>query len=78
LRTLFCRIEELTMTETKMDLKLSSREVDVLGRALARRSAEMLDELVHTSDRKAHAELKGMYEELDALCRRVQAIPLAE
>jgi hypothetical protein len=77
LRTLFCGIEELTMTETKMDLKLSSREVDVLGRALARRSAEMLehDELVHTSDRKAHEELKRMYEELDALCRRVQALP---
>jgi phage host-nuclease inhibitor protein Gam len=62
------------MTETRMDLKLSDREIHVLGRALARRSAEMLDELVHTSDHEAHEELKRMYEEVDALCRRVQAI----
>jgi hypothetical protein len=62
------------MNEAKMDLKLSNREVEVLGRALARRSAEMLEELVHTSDREAHEGLKGMYEELEALCRRVQAM----
>ncbi len=57
-----------------MDLKLSEREVGVLARALARRSAQMMDELVHTSDHDAHEELKGMYEELDTLCRRVQAM----
>jgi hypothetical protein len=34
----------------------------------------MLDELVHTSDHEAHEELKGTYEKLEALCRRVQAM----
>jgi hypothetical protein len=62
------------MTDARIDLTLSEREIHVIGVALQRRSAEMLDELVHTSGREAHEELKRMYEELDALSRRVRAI----
>jgi hypothetical protein len=60
-----------------MNMTLSNREAEILQRALERRSAEMLDALVHTSDHEAHRVLKETYEELDALCRRVQAILLA-
>jgi hypothetical protein len=62
------------MTDAKIDLSLSSREFHILELALKRRSADMLDELVHTSNPEAHEDLKGMYEDLDALCRRVLAM----
>ncbi len=57
-----------------MDLKLNETEGRSLERALARRCAEMMAELVHTTDRTAHAELKTSYEELEALHRRVKAL----
>jgi len=57
-----------------LDLRLSDGEGRILERALARRAAEMMNELVHTTDRTAHAELKDSYEELDALRKRVAAL----
>jgi len=54
-----------------IDLKLSDKEARCLESALARRATEMMNELVHTTDRTAHAELKASYEDIDALYRRV-------
>jgi hypothetical protein len=54
-----------------IDLRLSEKETLCLQSALARRATEMMNELVHTTDRTAHGELKTSYEELEALHRRV-------
>jgi polyhydroxyalkanoate synthesis regulator phasin len=58
--------------EMIMNLNLSEKEARCLESALARRVNEMMNELVHTTDRAAHAELKASYEEIDALHRRVK------
>ncbi len=57
-----------------MELRLNDSEGRTLERALGRRCAEMLAELVHTTDRTAHAELKASYEELDTLHKRVKGL----
>jgi hypothetical protein len=57
--------------EAMIDLKLSDAEARNLESALARRVDEMMSELVHTTDRVAHEELKASYEKLDALHQRV-------
>jgi len=55
-------------------MELSTKEGQTLERALDRRAMEMMSELVHTTDRTAHAELKASYEELEVLHRRVKAL----
>lgn len=54
-----------------IDLQLTEVEARKLEGALARRVSDMMNELVHTEDRAAHAELKANYEELEGLQRRL-------
>jgi hypothetical protein len=68
------RDERLAAEEAMYLLELTTKEREDLELTLARRSAEMLNELVHTTDRKAHAELKASYEKLEILQRRVSAL----
>ncbi len=59
---------------TMISLELTDQEARNLESALARRVRDMMQELVHTEDRTAHAELKSTYEELDRLHRRVAGL----
>lgn len=59
---------------TTTSLELTDQEAKTLESALARRVRDMMQELVHTEDRTAHAELKSTYEELDRLHRRAAGL----
>ncbi len=77
MRDLQSEITSRTEKAIMVDLKLNDREFRTLERTLARRSQEMLNELVHTTDKSAHAELKASFEELEALYSRVKGLAAA-
>ena len=57
-----------------IELKLTETEAQKLDGALERRVADMMKELVHTTDRAAHAELRASYEELENLQKRLRSL----
>jgi hypothetical protein len=54
-----------------MTLDLSAGEMDDLRKALDRHLNELMEELVHTSDREYKAELRAYYDRLEAIARRL-------
>jgi len=53
-------------------LEFTEAEARELEGAVTRRVTEMMAELVHTSDRTAHAELRADYDELEKLQKRLR------
>jgi hypothetical protein len=53
-------------------LQLTEAEARALETVIARRVDEMMTELVHTTERAAHAELRTDYEQLEKLQRRLR------
>lgn len=52
-------------------LSLTEAEARSLAGALARRASDMMNELVHTEEHSARAELRARYEELERLQQRL-------
>lgn len=64
-------------SRTLITLELTDQDAIKLEGALARRVRDTMQELVHTEDRTAHAELRATYEDLERLHRRVAGLIVA-